>query len=175
MVDFNKLNEERKRRERLEKFVGMLGSDHEGEQINALRFIKKIAAEEKKTLTELLLTGGERIVYVDKIVYRDKPQEQPYRRNYDGARGNERRYREHSEKFNEDYEEKKSSIYSRKLLDELKKVGEEGIGILDTADLDFARTVPYEYSWDFELSNRQTRYAEMIIRRFRRNTNEPPI
>jgi len=55
-------------RSRLEKLVGMLGSDHDGECLNALRMIKKIAAEEKKSLPELLLSG------VDRIVYRDRPQ-----------------------------------------------------------------------------------------------------
>ena len=32
-------------RSKLEKFIGMLGSDHEGEQLNALRFIQRLAAD----------------------------------------------------------------------------------------------------------------------------------
>jgi len=144
----------------------MLGSDHEGEQLNALRFIKRIAAEEKKTLAELLLSGRERIVYVDKIVYRDKPQ-QPYRRDYYG------RYRDYSSRFEE--RDDGGQTESRELLDALKKAGEEAADTLDFQDLDFARTVPYEYQFDYELSARQVRYAKMIIKRARRATAEPPI
>jgi hypothetical protein len=57
-------------RSRLEKLIGMLGSDHDGEALNALRMIKKLAADEKKSLPELLLSG--KVVYQERVVYRDR-------------------------------------------------------------------------------------------------------
>src|SRR5262245_1670674 len=41
-------------RTRLKKLVGMLGSAHDGEQLNAMGFIKRMAAEHKMTITELM-------------------------------------------------------------------------------------------------------------------------
>lgn len=158
--------------DKLRKFVGMLGSDHEGEQLNALRFIKRMAAEEKKTITELLLTGTERVV--EKIVYRDAPQ-QPYRRNYSGHYSRrdyeEPRQKQHSSRF----EERDAGLESRAILDALKTAGEEGLGILSMRDLDFARTIPYEYSYDYELSVRQVRYAKDILKRFRQGNTDSVI
>jgi hypothetical protein len=43
-------------REKLTKFVRMMESEHDGECMNALRMIKKMAAAEKMNLAELLLT-----------------------------------------------------------------------------------------------------------------------
>lgn len=174
MVDFGKLNEDMKRREKLKKFVGMLGSDHEGEQLNALRFIKRMAAEEKKSITELLLVEG-RVEYIEKVVYRDAPVSPgAYRRNCDGSAGNSRRYRYTAEDFDPDREEPTFNR-TRELLDDVKEAGENGINILDVEDLDFCRSVPYEYSWDHELSSRQVHYARAILRKFRRRTTESPI
>ncbi len=77
---------------RLEKLIGMLGSDFDGERANAAGMIKSYAAKEGKTISELLLQGPtrtiyqdrtiyepiyrevERVVYREKIVYRDRPR-----------------------------------------------------------------------------------------------------
>ena len=156
--------------DKLRKFVGMLGSDHEGEQLNALRFIKKMAADEKKTITELLLSGGERIV--EKVVYRDAPQQQPYRRNYSGSSFYEEpRQKKHSSGFSGG----DGGIESREILEALKQAGEEGRTILSQHELDFARSIPYEYSYDYELSSKQVRYARSIIARYRRGTEDAVI
>lgn len=65
-------------RARLEKIVGLLGSNYDGEPdgvaISALRKIQQAARDEKKTMAELLMTGGERIVYQERVVYRDRPE-----------------------------------------------------------------------------------------------------
>jgi hypothetical protein len=155
--------------DKLRKFVGMLGSDHEGEQLNALRFIKRMAADEKLTITELLLSGTPQII--ERIVYRDAPS-QPYRRNYSGSWSEEQpRQKKHTSGFSSSDE----GLESREILDALKQAGEEGRGILSQQDLDYARTLPYEYNHDYELSSRQVRYAKAIIVRFRRGTQEPVI
>lgn len=68
-------------REKIDKFVGMLGVDSDGEKANAARFLHKIALENKMTMVEMFSKvyggGGERIVYVEKVVektvYRDRP------------------------------------------------------------------------------------------------------
>jgi hypothetical protein len=68
-------------REKIDKFVGMLGVDSDGEKANAARFLHKFALENKMTMVEMFSKvyggGGERIVYVEKIVekpvYRDRP------------------------------------------------------------------------------------------------------
>lgn len=151
--------------DKLRKFVGMLGSDHEGEQLNALRFIKRMAAEEKITITELLLSGKERIV--EKVVYRDAPA-QPYRRNYSGSSFYEEpRQKHHSSGFSGS----NGGPESREILDALRQAGEEGRGIRSFSELDFARTIPY----DHELSVRQVRFARSIIGKFRRGTDDAVI
>jgi len=155
--------------DKLRKFVGMLGSDHEGEQLNALRFIKKIAADEKLTITELLLSGKERII--EKVVYRDAPQ-QPYRRNYSGGYYHEEpRQKQHTSGFSNG----DGGLDSREILDALKKAGEEGREILSFPELDFARTIPYEYGYDYELSSKQVRWARKIIAKFRRGSTDAVI
>ena len=148
----------------------MLGSDHEGEQLNALRFIKKIAADEKKTLTQLLMTGPERIVYVDKIVYREAPQ-QPYRRNYSGSRFDDEppRQRKHSSRF----EERDAS--ARVVLDQLTEAAEKGADVLSWSDLDAARDMAYSYNYDEDLSPAQLKYARSIIKRYQRNKGEAVV
>ena len=62
-------------RSRLEKLLGMLGSDHDGERAAAALMIANMAKKEGKTIADLCLSGKERIVYVDKIVYRDRAPE----------------------------------------------------------------------------------------------------
>lgn len=66
----------------LEKLVGMLGSEHNGEPdgnaINALRKIKQIAKAENKSLADLLMTGKAQIIYQDRVVYRDRDPARPH-------------------------------------------------------------------------------------------------
>lgn len=61
------------------KLLGMLGSDFEGERANAAAMIAKLAKAEGKTIADLVMTGGETIIYrdriVEKTVYRDRPAE----------------------------------------------------------------------------------------------------
>jgi hypothetical protein len=101
MVDVTKLN----------KFVGMLGSEHDGEQVNAARFIKRLAAEEKLSLVELFTKaygGGVRVE--EKIVYRDRPAE-PARegfRSMSEEEFNKARARSREQK-RADFEERKAS------------------------------------------------------------------
>lgn len=50
-------------RDRLEKFLGMLGSDFDGERANAAGFIAKMARERKQTIVELMESTFGRIDY----------------------------------------------------------------------------------------------------------------
>jgi hypothetical protein len=43
-------------RERLERLIGMTGSDQDGEALTALRMAQKVATEHRTTLMEILLT-----------------------------------------------------------------------------------------------------------------------
>lgn len=67
---------------RVEQFVGMLGSEHDGERANAARFLHKMAQSTNQSMVEFFKSqfgGGERIVYQDRVVvqketvYRDRP------------------------------------------------------------------------------------------------------
>lgn len=69
---------------RVEQFAGMLGSEHDGERANAARFLHKMALESNLSMVEFFRqafgsSGGERIVYrdriVEKTVYRDREPE----------------------------------------------------------------------------------------------------
>ena len=81
-------------RGRLEKLVGMLGSQYDGERANAAAMLQKMADADKVTILELLsrtLGGGgppqivyrdrivekpvivEKVVYKERIVYKDAP------------------------------------------------------------------------------------------------------
>lgn len=64
-------------RSRVEKLIGMLGSDHDGEIVNAARLLRRMAEKDGKTLPSLLMTGATQTVYVEKIVYRDPPYSPP--------------------------------------------------------------------------------------------------
>ena len=67
---------------KLAALLNMLSSDFDGERANAARMIANMAKAEKKTVAEFVMTGGERIVYrdriVEKTVYRDRPQQPKY-------------------------------------------------------------------------------------------------
>lgn len=95
-------------RTKLDKFVGMLGSEHDGEQVNAARFIKRMAAAEKLSIVELLTKayggGG-----AERIIYRDRPApaqpSSPPRRSAESDAAEMRRKREAEEdRRNAEYE-----------------------------------------------------------------------
>lgn len=165
-------------RSRLEKLVGMLASDFEGEQLNALRMIKSMAQAEGKTLAELLLTGRERVV--ERVVYKDRPESprnQPTRREWrrddfrfdeepEWARGGYDPFRQERPRRRQD---------QRKILDGVAKAGTEGEAFLDLEELEFCQTVPYRYSFDWELSVNQKAMAKQIIRKVRYGNAEPLI
>lgn len=162
-------------RSRLEKLIGMLGSDFEGEQLNALRMIRALAAKEGKTLPQILLSGETRVV--EKIVYRDAPM------RHDAPRPPReyRKYQEYGTKFTEDQDDNFRAggeqqrghrrQDTRKLLDALARAAEEHKEEMSFTDYDFARKVPYEYMFDWQLTERQKAMARAILRR----TKESPI
>lgn len=64
---------------KLAALLNMLASEFDGERANAARMIARMAAAEKKTVAEFVMSGGERIIYrdriVEKTVYRDRPRD----------------------------------------------------------------------------------------------------
>lgn len=154
-------------RSRLEKLIGMLGSDFEGEQLNALRMIRALAAKEGKTLPQILLSGETRVV--EKIVYRDAPMQHAYRPPQRS------KYQDYGTKFTEDQDDSfraggeqqrgQRRQDTRKLLDALAKAAEEHKDEMSFTDYDFARKVPYEYQYDWQLSEKQKALARAILRR----------
>lgn len=58
---------------KIEKLIGMLASDFDGERAVAAKKIAEIAKAEKKTVTELFASIYGRTVYQDRVVYRDPP------------------------------------------------------------------------------------------------------
>lgn len=179
MVDFKKLND----KSRLEKLIGMLGSDHDGEVLNAVRFIRKMAEEQKVSLAELLLTGKTQIV--EKIVYRDPPMS-----NHPAAKPFESRHTEYDYHYygntrrkytNEGYDpfagrtEKPRRQDTRKTLDALLKAGTDGSEHLDFEEIDFATSVPHQYRFDWELTGKQMGKAKAIIRKVKYGQSEPLV
>ena len=162
-------------RSRLEKLVGMLASDFEGEQLNALRMIKALAAKENKTLAEVLLSGRERVV--DRVVYKDRPESPRYQpaRRWGRYENDERFSEDPGYGFREERERPRRRQDQRKLLDGLKAALENGDGFLDFEEIEFCQTVPYRYSFDWELSLPQKRMAKQIIRKVRYGNAEPLI
>lgn len=161
-------------RSRLEKLVGMLASNNENEALVALRKIRNLAADQKKTLPELLLTGKKEIVYLDKIVYREREAKphQPF--------NPPRKQRQHNgwdEAFETgpDWEPPKDDRLDRALLDELDDAYKAALGTdwLDFNQMDFASTAPFKYRWDWELTSAQKRFAKVIIKRVRTGDAEP--
>lgn len=144
-------------RGRLEKLLGMLGSEFEGERANAALMIAKMAQKEGKTIADLCMTGRTQTVYLDRIVYRDAPSPQnvdvpPRRRKTGGF---------HPE--------------DRVLLDQLTWAFENDDEDLSTFERDFAAQVPYEYSYDWLLSDKQQKIARRIIRKVQNGQKEPLI
>lgn len=64
---------------KLAALLNMLASEFDGERANAARMIARMAAAEKKTVAEYVMSGDVRVVYrdriVEKTVYRDRPRE----------------------------------------------------------------------------------------------------
>lgn len=58
---------------KIEKLIGMLASDFDGERAVAAKKIAEIAKSEKKTVTELLASIYTRTIYQDRVVYREAP------------------------------------------------------------------------------------------------------
>lgn len=66
-------------RKRLAKLAGMLGSQYDGEKLNALGMIQKLADAKKCRVDELLLSGKETVreVVREVVRWRDRPQDKP--------------------------------------------------------------------------------------------------
>jgi hypothetical protein len=191
-------------RSKLEKFIGMLGSEHDGEALNALRFIRKIAADEKKTLVELLLSG--KTVYVDRVVFKEgapprgerredvweakaRAQEARARqredvRNAEHAAREKRRAEQYAGSFDdaemndaerEQARRKKPFRGGRALLNELSWALDNDNRDLDSWQIEFAQDVLAKYREDWELSDSQTRQAKKVIATVRRATEESPV
>lgn len=137
-------------RGRLEKLLGMLGSEFDGERANAAAMIAKMAAKEGKTIADLCMTGRTQTVYVDRIVYKD---ETPPPRKKPGG-------------FHPD---------DRILLDKLTWAFEHDDEDLSMFERDFASTVPYQYAYDWQLSDKQQRIAQRIIKRVENGQKDPLI
>ena len=63
----------------------------------------------------------------------------------------------------------------RTLLDEIQWAYDNEDDDLDWREKEFASTVPFQYRYDWELSERQTRFARRIIAKVKRNKGESPI
>lgn len=185
-------------RSRIEKLVGMLGSEHDGEVVNAVRMLQRMAAAEKKTMAELLLSGKERIV--ERVVYRDREpsgfgdkartqnSESPFSRRNRAHAGRSRHYRDWSEAFDEaerddaDQAERdarakangrrKGAKFFRDgegpILAGLREAYEKGYDVLNAFEIEFAEDVYNRYEDDDELSPAQVEVAERIIRKVAR-------
>jgi len=170
MVDFGKLNDDRKRRERLAKFIGMLGSDHDGEVLNAARFIRKMAEEQKVTLAELLMAPTKTVVQ-ERVVYREAPMQPARRDDFQYGAYHGRRYKTHFDEASAD------SLDDRTILDAIKAILNSGedMACLDVGMQDFVSSAPFQYNYDWELSNQQRKYAKVILRYWKARDAEPLI
>lgn len=141
-------------RSRLEKLLGMLGSEHDGERAAAALMIAKLAQKEGKTIAKLCMSGRTQTVYLERIVYRDAPinVNVPPKRKSGGFHPGD-----------------------RVLLDKLTWAFENDDEDLSMYERDFASTVPYEYSYDWQLSYKQQKIAQRIIRKVENGQKEPLI
>lgn len=138
-------------RGRLEKLLGMLGSEFDGERANAAMMIAKMAQKEGKSIADLCMTGKTQTVYLDRVVYKDAPEpfKPPSPTGFDPQAG--------------------------VLLDRLTWAFDNDDRDLDMFEREFASTVPYEYSYDRQLTHRQTSVALRIIRKVEKGKKEPLI
>lgn len=210
-------------RVKLEKFVRMMESEHDGEALNALRMIKRMAAAEKKNLAELLLNPNEKVVYRDRPgspdngsggfdwrkyqddIYREAnahsrarreqaERERQDRRRAERAAREEARRERYRGAFDdaEMTDEERAAARARRaereqnkgrraftddrdILDALRQAYEDDDGDLTHWEKEFAGTLPFQYTHDWQLSDRQIEQAEKIIRKVRRNQKGSPI
>ena len=151
-------------RSRLEKLVGMLGSDYDGERANAAALIAKIAKEEKKSMVELLLHP--QVIYRDreKIVYRDRPQPQQQKPNRD----REKPRWSDDDAWNTFFRDAgQSAGYGRgRKQDKLSVLRTlSNSEHLSPWERSFARDVGYRYDFDDELSEAQLDVIEKILKK----------
>lgn len=141
---------------RLEKLLGMLGSDFDGERANAALMISNMAKAAGKTIAEFVIQGGEpQIVYREKIVYRETPV---YRYTPDPPdMGDERFYEA-----------------GGTLLESLRNALQHAIR-LSQWEVDFATDMAHRYYSDDQLTKRQVQIAERIIRKVNKHDAEAPI
>lgn len=169
-------------RSRLEKLVGMLGSDHENEALNAVRFIRKMAEDDKVTILELLSTTLGKVV--EKVVVKERPREEqrdnhPATRPYKAPHREAPRWsgfaRSYEGSFDPDREHEPET-FSRALLDELREISQHNdLSCLDMGMQDFVSSAPYQYSWDYQLSLQQKKFARVIIKKWKSRNAEPLI
>lgn len=212
-------------KDKVESIIRMMESDQDGEALNALRLLRRMAKAENKNLAEFLMSGAER------VVYRDRPQ-QEQRGGYDWAAAARRaaeeevRRREARERQKQDAWEARQRARAEREEEEAQSKRERYGGAFDDAEMtdeeraaararraerkangkrnrfhgtrelldalaaayeeaddddltpweaDFASTIPYQYSYDWDLSDRQKEQAERIIRKVERNKKGSPI
>lgn len=143
---------------RLVKLLGMLGSDFDGERANAAAMIAKMAKDAKLSIADLVMRGGERIVYrdrivyQDRIVYRDRVVEKIVYRDRPSMRVT----------IDPERERRKDEGWPRQpsVLDQLRQARNEP---LTEYEIEFIARVLDKYRYDFELSDRQMKVARRII------------
>lgn len=165
-------------RERLTKLLGMLGSDFDGERANAARMIADMAKKEGKGVADYVMGGGgPQIIYRDRVetVYRDRPCAECARRAKEHAHDTRmyteddlRNYKPKGERFNFDNLRRPGQSQARKA----RGAAEIMAGLRDAQDypehltgweMEFVEDILRKFTFDYELSDKQTKTARKII------------
>ena len=128
---------------RIAALLNMLSSDNAGERDNAARMLARAAQKENKTVADLVMSP--------QTIYRDRPAAKPEADDVNDFKSGVRpRY----------YRPKGDNSILKKLADCLGFPDQ-----LTSFEWEFAEDVTGKFRYDFELSARQRKVAEKIIRK----------
>lgn len=131
---------------KLAALLNMLASEFDGERANAARMIARMAAEQKKTVAEFVMSGGERIIYREKTVYRDRPEDDL--RTYRPAR--------------EPYQKRQKPRDTEDLINQLRWASQYREHLNDF-ELDFLDDILMRSLGEWDLTYKQEKVARRII------------
>jgi hypothetical protein len=133
----------------------MLASEFDGERANAARMIAKMAAAEKKTVAEFVMSP--QTIYRDRVVYKDAPQQPKAKPRPEYNDDDLRRYRPHPGSSGA-----RRGRGSNPILDKLREARDRP-EMLTGWEMEFIESVLVQCFSDEDLTYRQEKAAKKII------------
>lgn len=164
-------------RDRLTKLVGMLGSDHDGEIVNAVRFIRRMADAEKLTVTELLKQGLGAPTSSRSSAFKPRHEwHDPFAEQYKQQQEWARRAAQQAEDRTRRQAEERANRPPTGVSQWLRKIWQEKQSdpfFFNEFEREFILNVLSLRDWD--LTEKQAKTAARIIKKYRREYAEPLI